>query len=100
MTRRRAWTTRLPIVLLLAVCGSATSAHAAVPAQEIVSVGPLTSVTLGNDLQLPALRLRPELREVLRTGSELGALGALVSGSGPTLCRASPPTWLGDSGSR
>jgi 4-diphosphocytidyl-2-C-methyl-D-erythritol kinase len=39
---------------------------------------------LGNDLQLPALRLRPELREVLHAGSDLGALGGLVSGSGPT----------------
>jgi 4-diphosphocytidyl-2-C-methyl-D-erythritol kinase len=39
---------------------------------------------LGNDLQLPALRLRPALREVLDAGHELGALGGLVSGSGPT----------------
>lgn len=39
---------------------------------------------LGNDLQLPALRLRPELREVLAVGAERGALGSLVSGSGPT----------------
>jgi 4-diphosphocytidyl-2-C-methyl-D-erythritol kinase len=39
---------------------------------------------LGNDLQLPALRLRPELRLVLQAGTELGALGSLVSGSGPT----------------
>lgn len=39
---------------------------------------------LGNDLQLPALRLRPELREVLAAGAELGALGGIVSGSGPT----------------
>jgi 4-diphosphocytidyl-2-C-methyl-D-erythritol kinase len=39
---------------------------------------------ISNDLQLPALRLRPALRAVLTTGSEAGALGALVSGSGPT----------------
>lgn len=37
-----------------------------------------------NDLQAPALRLRPALGEVLAAGSELGALGSLVSGSGPT----------------
>jgi 4-diphosphocytidyl-2-C-methyl-D-erythritol kinase len=40
--------------------------------------------SLGNDLQLPALRLRPGLRDVLQTGTGLGAIGALVSGSGPT----------------
>ena len=40
---------------------------------------------LGNDLQGAALSLRPELRSVLDTGRSLGALGALVSGSGPTV---------------
>jgi 4-diphosphocytidyl-2-C-methyl-D-erythritol kinase len=39
---------------------------------------------LGNDLQAPALTLFPALRETLATGRALGALGALVSGSGPT----------------
>ncbi len=39
---------------------------------------------LGNDLQPAALSLRPELGEVLATGVELGALGGIVSGSGPT----------------
>lgn len=39
---------------------------------------------LHNDLQSPALRLRPRLRRVLETGRDLGALGTLVSGSGPT----------------
>jgi 4-diphosphocytidyl-2-C-methyl-D-erythritol kinase len=39
---------------------------------------------LANDLQQPAIRLRPSLARVLETGRELGALGALVSGSGPT----------------
>lgn len=42
------------------------------------------AATLGNDLQLPALRLRPALRRTLEAGREAGALGALVSGSGPT----------------
>jgi 4-diphosphocytidyl-2-C-methyl-D-erythritol kinase len=39
---------------------------------------------LANDLQAPALALRPELRRTLRVGVDLGALGAVVSGSGPT----------------
>lgn len=39
---------------------------------------------LHNDLQAPALRLRPALRRVLEAGLELGALGGVVSGSGPT----------------
>ena len=39
---------------------------------------------LHNDLQAPALRLRPALRRVLEAGLELGALGSVVSGSGPT----------------
>ncbi|MFC7622634.1 4-(cytidine 5'-diphospho)-2-C-methyl-D-erythritol kinase [Microlunatus sp. GCM10028923] len=40
---------------------------------------------LDNDLQAAALTLRPKLRRVLDTGLELGALGAVVSGSGPTV---------------
>jgi 4-diphosphocytidyl-2-C-methyl-D-erythritol kinase len=39
---------------------------------------------LANDLQAPALALRPELRRTLRVGIDLGALGGIVSGSGPT----------------
>ncbi|SEK23663.1 4-(cytidine 5'-diphospho)-2-C-methyl-D-erythritol kinase [Streptacidiphilus jiangxiensis] len=39
---------------------------------------------LGNDLQPAALSLRPALAETLRAGTEAGAIGALVSGSGPT----------------
>jgi 4-diphosphocytidyl-2-C-methyl-D-erythritol kinase len=40
--------------------------------------------TLDNDLQAAALSLRPALAEALAVGREAGALGALVSGSGPT----------------
>ncbi len=40
---------------------------------------------LENDLQLPALSLRPELAARLDALRERGALGALVSGSGPTV---------------
>jgi len=39
---------------------------------------------LSNDLQPAALSLFPALRKTLAAGTELGALGALVSGSGPT----------------
>ncbi|PRY01817.1 4-(cytidine 5'-diphospho)-2-C-methyl-D-erythritol kinase [Allonocardiopsis opalescens] len=39
---------------------------------------------LANDLQDAALSLRPELAGVLAAGRERAALGALVSGSGPT----------------
>jgi 4-diphosphocytidyl-2-C-methyl-D-erythritol kinase len=39
---------------------------------------------LSNDLQPAALSLYPGLRKTLAAGLELGALGALVAGSGPT----------------
>jgi 4-diphosphocytidyl-2-C-methyl-D-erythritol kinase len=44
----------------------------------------LLGAALSNDLQPAALDLQPRLRTVLETGLEFGALGALVSGSGPT----------------
>ncbi|MFQ1003604.1 4-(cytidine 5'-diphospho)-2-C-methyl-D-erythritol kinase [Modestobacter sp. SSW1-42] len=47
-------------------------------------VGALAAA-LSNDLQAPAVRLRPELREALRAATEAGAAAALVSGSGPTV---------------
>jgi 4-diphosphocytidyl-2-C-methyl-D-erythritol kinase len=40
---------------------------------------------LTNDLQNPACSLRPALTLVLEVGREYGALGAIVSGSGPTV---------------
>ncbi|WP_083983378.1 4-(cytidine 5'-diphospho)-2-C-methyl-D-erythritol kinase [Actinomadura hibisca] len=39
---------------------------------------------LDNDLQAAAVRLRPSLSRTLDAGRGLGAVGALVSGSGPT----------------
>ena len=39
---------------------------------------------LSNDLQEAAVSLRPDLGEVLAAGMEYGALGGIVSGSGPT----------------
>ena len=41
--------------------------------------------SLVNDLQAAACSLRPALRLVLDVGEEYGALGAIVSGSGPTV---------------
>jgi len=40
---------------------------------------------LDNDLQAAALQLRPRLQEVLDEGRQLGAVGGIVSGSGPTV---------------
>lgn len=40
---------------------------------------------LSNDLQNAALSLQPGLEEVLRAGMEYGALGGIISGSGPTV---------------
>jgi 4-diphosphocytidyl-2-C-methyl-D-erythritol kinase len=40
---------------------------------------------LVNDLQEAAVSLRPDLGEVLSSGMEYGALGGIVSGSGPTV---------------
>jgi 4-diphosphocytidyl-2-C-methyl-D-erythritol kinase len=45
---------------------------------------------LVNDLESAALSMRPELRATLDAGAAAGALGGVVSGSGPTcafLCR-------------
>ncbi|MFK4066101.1 4-(cytidine 5'-diphospho)-2-C-methyl-D-erythritol kinase [Streptomyces sp. NPDC029674] len=42
------------------------------------------AAAVSNDLQPAALSLFPSLRDTLATGTEAGALAALVSGSGPT----------------
>jgi 4-diphosphocytidyl-2-C-methyl-D-erythritol kinase len=44
----------------------------------------ILAAALGNDLQPAALALRPQLADVLKAGTEAGALTGLVSGSGPT----------------
>jgi 4-diphosphocytidyl-2-C-methyl-D-erythritol kinase len=46
---------------------------------------PALGKALTNDLQAAALSLQPRLREVLTVGMECGALGGIVSGSGPTV---------------
>ena len=53
---------------------------AALRAGDVVALGR----ALHNDLEAPALRLRPRLTRVLAAGRELGAVGGVVSGSGPT----------------
>jgi 4-diphosphocytidyl-2-C-methyl-D-erythritol kinase len=54
---------------------------AALRAGDAVALG----LALRNDLQAPALALRPSLARVLEAGRELGAAGGLISGSGPTV---------------
>jgi 4-diphosphocytidyl-2-C-methyl-D-erythritol kinase len=51
-----------------------------------LAAGPLEAIAgaLDNDLESAALSLRPELGETLGALRDQGALGALVSGSGPT----------------
>jgi len=44
----------------------------------------LVGAALSNDLQAPALAMFPALRKTLTAGLEFGALGGLVSGSGPS----------------
>jgi 4-diphosphocytidyl-2-C-methyl-D-erythritol kinase len=53
---------------------------AALRAGDAVALGK----ALHNDLQRPALALRPHLAQVLSVGHEYGAIGGVVSGSGPT----------------
>jgi 4-diphosphocytidyl-2-C-methyl-D-erythritol kinase len=43
------------------------------------------ATALGNDLQAAAISLQPALRRTLRAGLAAGALGGVVSGSGPTV---------------
>lgn len=57
-----------------------TELMAALRSGDPALVGPL----LSNDLQPAALSLQPLLRQALLAGKEHGALGAIVSGSGPT----------------
>jgi 4-diphosphocytidyl-2-C-methyl-D-erythritol kinase len=57
-----------------------TELMAALRSGDPAAVGPL----LSNDLQPAALSLQPVLRRALAAGREHGALGAIVSGSGPT----------------
>lgn len=54
--------------------------------QSLLSADPkAVGLALQNDLQSAACSLRPALTLVLDVGEEYGALGAIVSGSGPTV---------------
>ena len=66
------------------------------PGEELAPVEPVMAAlrsgppaalgaALTNDLQAPALTLRPDLRRALRAVTEAGAVAALISGSGPTV---------------
>jgi len=59
---------------------------AALRSGDVVALGK----ALRNDLQSPALQLRPNLARVLDVGRELGAAGGIVSGSGPTVALLAP----------
>jgi 4-diphosphocytidyl-2-C-methyl-D-erythritol kinase len=60
--------------------GASRDLLAALRSGDAAAVGAL----LSNDLQAAAISLRPQLRRTLDAGSEHGALGSIVSGSGPT----------------
>jgi 4-diphosphocytidyl-2-C-methyl-D-erythritol kinase len=69
--------------------GTASAADgvlAALRSGDVVALGR----ALRNDLQSPALHLRPNLARVLDAGRELGAAGGIVSGSGPTVALLAP----------
>lgn len=63
------------------VAGDAADLLQALRTGDPVAVGR----ALSNDLQAAALALRPSLRRVLAAGRELGSLGGIVTGSGPTV---------------
>jgi 4-diphosphocytidyl-2-C-methyl-D-erythritol kinase len=60
---------------------------AAEPVIAALRSGPTAALaaSLANDLQAPALSLRPELARALHAATEAGAAAALLSGSGPTV---------------
>jgi hypothetical protein len=78
MTSRRAWTTRLPIVLLLAACVPGGSAFAAVPYKEIASAGPLTGVQLGDELSCQVSYAGDARLELFPSGAKPGDCGTFV----------------------
>ena len=65
----------------VALAGDPAEVLAALRSADPVAVGR----ALSSDLQPAAIALRPGLRRVLSAGRELGAIGGVVSGSGPTV---------------
>jgi 4-diphosphocytidyl-2-C-methyl-D-erythritol kinase len=74
LDRQRGYETQTP-------ASPADGVLAALRAGDVVALGR----SMRNDLQEPALTLRPHLAKVLEVGRELGAVGGIVSGSGPTV---------------
>jgi len=68
--------------------GDAAPLHPEEPDELMAALAAGDEVALGralhNDLQPAAISMRPALRRTLAAGRELGAIGAVVSGSGPT----------------
>lgn len=71
---------RLRATAVVAPPELSTGLMAALRSGDPAAIGP----RLSNDLQPAAVSLRPDLRRALAAGEENGALGAVVSGSGPT----------------
>jgi 4-diphosphocytidyl-2-C-methyl-D-erythritol kinase len=74
----------------LRAAGTVPGGEPLAPADPVIAAlrnGPPSALAavLANDLQAPALALRPELGRALRAATAAGALAALVSGSGPTV---------------
>ncbi|WP_369131758.1 4-(cytidine 5'-diphospho)-2-C-methyl-D-erythritol kinase [Modestobacter sp. I12A-02662] len=74
----------------LRATGTLPAGDAAAPTEPVITAlrsGPPAALAaaLSNDLQAPALRLRPDLRRALRAATDAGARAALISGSGPTV---------------
>lgn len=66
--------------------GTEPAARPVEPVLEAIAGGDPNQLALsmGNDLQVAAVSMAPELRRTLRAGVEAGALAGIVSGSGPT----------------
>jgi 4-diphosphocytidyl-2-C-methyl-D-erythritol kinase len=87
LDRMHGWRDELDPDRLRALAARASAGHAAGAAEAGASSRPVAAelaAALENDLQPAALSLRPELGSVLDDLRAAGALGALVSGSGPT----------------
>ncbi|MDX6679823.1 MAG: hypothetical protein QOE31_3875 [Solirubrobacteraceae bacterium] len=78
----RCWTTRLGPAVLLISCALAGSAHAAVPYVEISSPGPLTSVTLGNELACQVAYSGDARFELFPSAAKPGDCGTFVFTAG------------------
>nr|WP_328842528.1 4-(cytidine 5'-diphospho)-2-C-methyl-D-erythritol kinase [Nakamurella leprariae] len=71
----------------LRAAGDVPRAGEVEPMLAALATGDLAGIAaeMANDLQAAAFSLRPELRRTLRAGLDAGALGGIVSGSGPTI---------------